>query len=441
MGLLSWLSRRKESDSANTARIPAADSEDLSIDDTSTEAARHGSNSPVFLSALERMKLKNQYRGSMLVMGIVEENPRIVEQGLRGGENPNQRYSYDEDNDSVLNPYTIKTITPIVQAAVNGNIEIVKLLLEYGADPNFCQRNGETALADAANRGDTKLVNYLLEHGADPNVPTPIGTPLALADGIGVMRELLEHGADPNIPDEDGDLPIVGSIDTRRLDEIELLIKYGTNLSHRNNMHETPIDRARIRGVYDAIQRMIGRDSVQDPQTTSLGREERYDTPDLFIAAHRGNLAEVQRLLNDGANPDVKLGGCAAIYQPIMRGYNDVCFALLDAGADPNIILPGELFPIYIAAEFGNLALVKKLVACGAEIDKETPRGNTALRNAAEEGRYEVVKYLLENGADANSVNKVGLTILDAAEHYGYDDIATLIRRYCSDGDSAESSE
>jgi ankyrin repeat protein len=64
---------------------------------------------------------------------------------------------------------------------------------------------------------------------------------------------LLEHGADPNIADSDGDLPIIGSIDQRAMDEIELLIAYGTDLNHKNRAGETPLDRAKIRGIFDAV--------------------------------------------------------------------------------------------------------------------------------------------------------------------------------------------
>lgn len=193
----------------------------------------------------------------MLTMGVVESIPRLVEMGLSNGEKPNRRYSYEEFNDSITTPNQERIITPIVQAAVNGNLEITKILIEHGADPNYCQRNGESALADAANRGDVELTRYLLENGADPNLEKPFGTPLALADGTAVMRVLLEHGADPNIPDSDGDLPIIGSIDSRRMGEIALLIEYGTDMSHKNRRGETPLDHARRWGIYEEVHGLI----------------------------------------------------------------------------------------------------------------------------------------------------------------------------------------
>ena len=202
-------------------------------------------------------ELENLFRGSLLTMGIVKNNPELVRQGLEQGESPNERYTYEEDNDSIIVPNPVYTITPIVQAAVMGSLPISELLVKHGADVNLCQSNGESALANAANRGNVELTSFLLEHGADPNLRKSFGTPLALADGVAVMRVLLEHGADPNIPDGDGDLPIIGSIDANNLDEIELLVRHGTDLGYVNKQGETPVDRAKRRGNFDSVVALL----------------------------------------------------------------------------------------------------------------------------------------------------------------------------------------
>lgn len=205
----------------------------------------------------QMFKLDTQYRSSMLTMGIVEDNPRLVAQGLANGEDPNRRYSYEVDSDSMTTPNSVKIITPIVQASFQGCMENVRLLIENGADPNLAQKNGETALMDAVNTGNFELTEYLLENGADPNLQTRAGTALAFADGAAIMEVLLKHGANPNIPDSDGDLPIIGSIDTRRMDEVELLIRYGTDMNFANNRGQTPLDRAAIRGIGSEVRSLM----------------------------------------------------------------------------------------------------------------------------------------------------------------------------------------
>lgn len=59
---------------------------------------------------------------------------------------------------------------PIHLATVNGNLEIIKLLIENGADPNVQDNEGNTPLIKSLECGHEHLVKYLLSNGADPNI-------------------------------------------------------------------------------------------------------------------------------------------------------------------------------------------------------------------------------------------------------------------------------
>jgi ankyrin repeat protein len=60
--------------------------------------------------------------------------------------------------------------TPLILASINGNIKIVELLLEAGADVNNLNENGYTALMHASERGHVEIVNLLLINNADIGV-------------------------------------------------------------------------------------------------------------------------------------------------------------------------------------------------------------------------------------------------------------------------------
>ena len=154
----------------------------------------------------------------------------------------------------------------------------------------------------------------------------------------------------------------------------------------------------------------------------------------LFYAAWNGEREDVWELLKQGAKPVHVEQGYPILYNPIVNNDDWIAVALINAGADPNAEFPGGLFPLYAAAEFGNLAIISKLITAGAEIDKLTPKGCTALRNAVEEGHYQVAEYLLMNGADPTAVNNAGNSIVDAAMRYGHYDIAELVQRYIAAG-------
>lgn len=59
-------------------------------------------------------------------------------------------------------------VHPLDSAVFGGDLDIVRRLLESGADPNLAQEGGFMPLHGAAQRGDSEMVELLLSHGADP---------------------------------------------------------------------------------------------------------------------------------------------------------------------------------------------------------------------------------------------------------------------------------
>jgi ankyrin repeat protein len=102
------------------------------------------------------------------------------------------------------------TTALLLQAACAGNGKMVARLIDEGVDVNAGGRHGGTALFLAADQGHTEVVRLLLEHGADPNrIPWPdpaagviAMTPLMAAAARGhtaIAELLLAHGADASI--------------------------------------------------------------------------------------------------------------------------------------------------------------------------------------------------------------------------------------------------
>jgi ankyrin repeat protein len=98
-------------------------------------------------------------------------------------------------------------------AAENDHVEMVKMLLSYGAEPNLISRkSGNTALHSACRTGKPDSIKALLEAGAFVNVqrPTTGETPLheALKHGFPVCAEILiEAGANKDVIAFDGKRP------------------------------------------------------------------------------------------------------------------------------------------------------------------------------------------------------------------------------------------
>ena len=135
-------------------------------------------------------------------------------------------YSGDGDSEKVkillltgVDPNANNVLTqfpPLHRAIEMGRKDVVKLLLDAGAEANrvgFCER---TPLHFAAHFGHEEIVQLLLCAGADPNGGNITGTtPLHLAASIGridVVKLLLRSGADPNKADINGKTPLCCSM-------------------------------------------------------------------------------------------------------------------------------------------------------------------------------------------------------------------------------------
>jgi ankyrin repeat protein len=242
-------------------------------------------------------------------------------------------------------------------AAEWGQIDVLRLLLAAGADANIdsAAYDGWTPLLCAIGKPD--VVKLLLENGArvdawaaaalgdearlreiiaeDPAVVRAVGpneaTPLHFASTEPVARLLVEHGADLDVRDKYGSTPV-------------RTVAYGGA-------------RKRAAGQYLAAA---------------------AGAMDIFLASALGDVTTVGKLVSDepalvraldaGLGPASAPGG-TALHIAAALGETDVARALLDAGADPNVLSRDGDAPLHYAAKGGHAAVADLLIERGARLD------------------------------------------------------------------------
>lgn len=142
----------------------------------------------------------------------------------------------------------------------------------------------------------------------------------------------------------------------------------------------------------------------------------------LHWAALNGDEELAEMLLYAGANAGAttRLGGYTPLFLAAKRGSAPVIAALLDAGADANVVASTGTTPLMLSAASGSVEAVRMLLDRGADVNAtETVRGHTALMFAAASNRLEALDVLLARGADpamATTVRDVAAMDLEARE-------------------------
>jgi cytochrome c len=120
-------------------------------------------------------------------------------------------------------------------------------------------------------------------------------------------------------------------------------------------------------------------------------------------AAKSGDLAAVQKHIDDGADLDLLSGLGTALHWAVLNRHPDIITLLAKSGADVDIATDALGTPLHAAARFGYVAPAATLLAHGVEVDSRNRDTATPLHLAAQAGKAAVVKLLIEHGADVNA--------------------------------------
>ena len=266
----------------------------------------------------------------------------------------------------------------------SGDPELVELLLEHGADPNFEGDSPYGSLVALLSiSGDLRLLELLLQHGADPD----LGHALVVAAGsdrpaAGLM--LLEHGADPNVRSREDGIPLAAAAEKGHLELVRALIEAGAEVNPKPGMAGLPLQSAAEEGHAEIVELLL----ANGAEVT------------LHVAAILGDVERIVELLDGGA--DVNEGDVIDATPLLLAAGHDqaqVVELLMGRGGDPSLADGIDRTPLAHAMLYGQVDAVEALLANGADPNILSEHGSHLLQTG---WGQRAVTLLLDHGADPN---------------------------------------
>jgi ankyrin repeat protein len=305
--------------------------------------------------------------------------------------------------------------TALMWAIAEHHPDVVRLLVEHGADLRARTKQGFTALHFAAREGDLEAARLLLSAGMDVNVrsvpdPTIKGrgptytatisagsTPLLVATVRGqvpLALFLLEHGADPNI-EEAGFTALHWAASTWENDLANPVFGF------TDPMGGIPERQAKLQLVKSLLARGANPNArmTKPPPGFGGGYAEPIGASPFFLAASVADVEVMKLLLASGADPAMTTRSNTT--------------ALMAAASVNRKLSESDV------TEEQSLEAVKLLLELGADAKAISVNGENALFGPAYRGWSALIQLLVEKGADVNVVSKAGITPWLAASGLG----------------------
>lgn len=259
-----------------------------------------------------------------------------------------------------MNKRNIFGQTPLWLAASNGN-DVVELLIKARADMNQVDNLAETPIKRAARMGRMEIVKKLMDAGAEIDntknsnswgeadyrlessssqidiatvFKNRLGCELyqeVLNGDIKAMEKLIKRGADINWNDNWGCWnALIKAVHSGKTDVVKHLINAGSDINTSNSAGQTPMYWAACKGNFDIVRILLENDADFNKQTAC------GETP-IHAAASMGH-ADIVRVLIE-AEADMNLEckrGKTALFSAVCWGHVAVIQCLIDAGADTN---------------------------------------------------------------------------------------------------------
>lgn len=295
-------------------------------------------------------------------------------------------------------------MTPLLLAAAQGNLDIVKMLVEYGANIKAVDTyERKTSVIWAVNNQHREVLQFLIDNGGDIEARQEANwTPLMYAayDGsLELVQCLVENGAKVNAVRNQVDTALDYAALHGHREIVLYLLKHGADKRRLNLIYASSI------GLLDRVKYLIEEKGADIEKRTSV---EGYTA--LYIAAKKRHKEVVKYLLDKGAFANTEdILDMSPLLAAARNLDTEMMDILLENGADLEYKTGFSRYtPLIWCVLWESYKAIDYLLERGANINVEDYFGHTTLMIAAREGKLKLMKYLLERGVEINTLDHFG---------------------------------
>lgn len=315
----------------------------------------------------------------------------------------------------------------IHEFAQKGNLESVKALIEK--DPelvNAKDKDGRTPLHWACRGVHLEVVKFLVEKGADVNAEdsskiVPLHS-LATRNSAKAIAVLAAKGANVDTKDYGGNTALHYAAMSNAADAVALLVKKGADIESREDYGRTPLLLcARERGGPKTTRVLL-------EAGADVNARDKFQATPIDLAAWRGKAEVVDMLLDSGADiPSEGRRTRNLFSEAASHGLGRLFDAVVKAGGDPTFNLSNGGTLLHAAAAGGSAKIIEILMGKGLDINLKDNYGWTPLHYAARDGRVEAVDQLIAKGANIETRTIMGQSPLNVADEMKQDKVRALL--------------
>jgi len=342
-----------------------------------------------------------------------------------------------------INAKNNKLETPLHFAADLNSEEIGSLLIELECEANCEDSLTRSPLHRAVGRRNSKVTEMLLQYGLAVNQKccreetTPLHVAVAVAKGsksVHIPQVLLQHGADTEAKNALGETPLASAVATNggNFSLVQFFLLEGSSVNTQDKIGETPL----MKAVRNAVVPVTGYTNIVEvllEHGSSVNNIDQYGrTPLHFIPSCTG-VEVCQLLLDHGCDVNLADYNGETPLHVAATGNPEIVERLLQQGAHVGTLDRDNRCPLHAAAYSGDCRSVELLIQRGADVHLADSQGWSPLHFAAAGGNFDNVKILIQGGSNVKAVDGNGRTALHLAAKRGFLYLVKLLVDHGSD--------